>query len=363
MKKVLVAMSGGVDSAVAAYLIKSMGVDCIGGTMHLSSPEISSEHSCCTERDIEDARLVCERLGIEHRVFDFSGDFKEKVIDPFISAYENGRTPNPCVECNRRLKFERLFLEAEKLGCDTVVTGHYVRSRFNESSGRYELLRGLDETKDQSYVLYSLTQAQLKHAYFPLGGYKKSEIREIAEREGLINANKPDSQDICFIPDGKYAEFIKRQTGREYPEGDFVDSDGNILGKHKGIIKYTVGQKKGLGLVLDPPLFVSKIDSESNRITLVRSEKLFTRELFADDVNLISVDEVREPMRVSAKIRYRHKDEPATLYPPENGILRLVFDEPQRAITAGQSAVIYCGDSIVGGGKIISRPPEGGCKA
>ncbi len=358
MKKALIAMSGGVDSAVAAYLVKNMGIECVGGTMRLSSPEISEEHSCTSEADIRDARAVAEKLGIAHEVYDFSGSFAEKVIDPFVYAYENGMTPNPCVECNRCLKFERLFKEAAEQCCDTVVTGHYVRSRYNEESGRYELLRAVDLSKDQSYVLYSLTQGQLSHAFFPLGEYTKGEIREIAEREGFVNADKPDSQDICFIPDGKYVEFIKRRTGKEYPEGEFVDRSGNVLGKHKGIIRYTIGQKKGLGLVLDPPLFVSDIDSESNRITLVESAELFRRGLVAEDVNLISVPLITEPMRVSAKIRYRHEPAPATVYPFGEGKIKMVFDEPQRAITRGQSVVMYSGDVVVGGGKIAAQCEE-----
>lgn len=349
-------MSGGVDSSVAAYLMKKEGFECVGATMKLFSPEnseISEEQSCCTSDDIEDAKKVAARLSMEHFVFNFSDSFKETVMDSFVRAYENGITPNPCVECNRYLKFDKLFGEAEKMGCAIVVTGHYVRTDYDEKSGRYRLLRAVDETKDQSYVLYSLSQYQLSHAHFPLGKFRKSEIREIAEREGFINADKPDSQDICFVPDGKYVEFIKRHTGKDYPCGSFVDTNGKVLGTHKGIIRYTIGQRKGLGLVLDPPLFVCGIDSETNTVTLGESEKLFTDTLIAEAVNLISIEEIRSPMRVTAKIRYRQKEQPATVYPLDDGKIKVVFDEPQRAITKGQAAVMYDGDVVVGGGKIV----------
>lgn len=361
-KKALIAMSGGVDSSVAAFIMKNSGYTCIGATMKLLSEEsdvdVSADHSCCTTDDIEDARRVSESLGMKHYVFNFSDKFRKVVMDGFVNAYENGMTPNPCVECNRHLKFKTLFDEAKKLGCDLVVTGHYVRSGYDEDTGRHLLLRALDETKDQSYVLYSLNQEQLAHAYFPLGEYTKTQIRSIAQQEGFINADKPDSQDICFVPDGKYVDFIKRYTGKEYPEGDFVTRDGKVLGKHKGIIRYTVGQKKGLGLVLDPPLFVCDIDPKKNTVTLCESEELFSDTLIADDVNLISVESIEAPMKVFAKIRYRHKEQPAIVYPLTGGRIKVVFKEPQRAITRGQAVVLYDRENpeiVVGGGRIIGK--------
>ncbi len=352
--KALIAMSGGVDSSVAAYLMKESGFECTGATMKLFQAEtlgISDEHSCCTLTDIEDAKKVCETLGISHTVLDFSQRFKEKVIDNFIHAYENGATPNPCIECNRHLKFATLFDSAESLGCDFVVTGHYVRTCYDEKSGRYLLKKALDTTKDQSYVLYSLTQNQLSHAYFPLGEMEKSKVREIAEQCSFINASKKDSQDICFVDDD-YADFIESVTNKSYSSGNFVDKDGNILGTHKGIIRYTVGQRKGLGLSFEQPMYVTKVDKENNTVTLGPHEELFSSSLIADDVNLISVSEIKDPMRVKAKVRYRQPEQSATIIQISPTKVSVKFDEPQRAITKGQAVVFYDGDTVVGGGTI-----------
>ncbi len=356
-KKALIAMSGGVDSSVAAYIMKERGYNCIGVTMKLFSNEdigLERDKSCCSLSDTEDARAVARRLGIPYYVMNFSGDFEKNVIGRFICAYEKGMTPNPCIDCNRYLKFESLFRRGMELSCDTIVTGHYVRNGFDPETGRYLLKKGLDESKDQSYVLWSLTQEQLKHACFPLGELRKTEVREIAEREGFVNAKKHDSQDICFVT-GSYADFIRERTGREYPAGDFIDEEGNVLGRHKGVIHYTIGQRKGFGLSFPQPMYVKKIDVEQNTVTLAPNESLFTRELTASDLNWISVPGIQDEMRVKARVRYHHKEQWATVSPLPKGKIRVAFDEPQRAITAGQSLVMYQDDVVVGGGIITNE--------
>ncbi|MCD8365628.1 MAG: tRNA 2-thiouridine(34) synthase MnmA [Clostridiales bacterium] len=349
-------MSGGVDSSVAACLMKEAGYDCIGATMKLFSNEevgVSREHSCCSLEDVEDARSVARFLGMPYYVFNFAERFEETVIDAFVSAYENGRTPNPCIDCNRYLKFEKLFLRAKELFCDYVVTGHYARIEQDEHTGRYLLKKALDDTKDQSYVLYSLTQEQLAHVQFPLGVLRKSQVRRIAEEQGFINAKKADSQDICFVRNGKYGDFLESYTGKSYPKGNFVDSKGNVLGQHNGIIRYTVGQRKGLGIAFPQPMYVKKIDPAANTVTLGTNEELFSTVLTAKDINLISVDHLDTPMRVRAKVRYRHVEQWAMAEQPDADTLRVTFDEPQRAITAGQAVVLYDGDVVVGGGTIM----------
>ncbi|MBR2474481.1 MAG: tRNA 2-thiouridine(34) synthase MnmA [Clostridia bacterium] len=354
IKKAIIAMSGGVDSSVAAMLLTNKGVECIGVTMKLISDDtVKISPSCCTDKDIEDAASVCKSLGIEHRIFNFSSNFKEKVVDNFVRCYENGMTPNPCVQCNRHLKFDKLFSEAEQLGADCVVTGHYARVEYNEENGRYLLKKAKDLSKDQTYVLYSLSQKQLSRAYFPLGDMDKSEVRNVALENGFINADKKDSQDICFIKDCKYFEFIESYTGKSYPEGNFVDTDGNVLGKHKGIIRYTVGQGKKLGLILPEPLYVLDVDSVSNTVVLGKSEQLYKTELTAKNINLISVPEIVGEMRVKAKIRYRQTEADATLIQTEADEIKVIFDEPQRAITRGQAVVFYDGETVVGGGTIV----------
>lgn len=356
-KKVLIAMSGGVDSSVAAFLMKEAGYDCIGATMKLFQNEdinLSKEHSCCSLDDVADARNVAYSLDIPYYVFNFSERFKEEVMDKFVCSYENGITPNPCIECNRKLKFEYLHNRAKELGYDYVVTGHYAIIDYNESTGRYELLKAVDESKDQSYVLYSMTQEQLSHTLFPLGSFPKTTTREIAEEHNFINAKKHDSQDICFVTDGKYTNFIEGYTGKTYPEGNFVDVDGNILGKHKGIIRYTIGQRKGLGLSLKEPMYVLRVEPESNTVVLGRDSDLFSTTLIANNINLISVDNLYNAMRVKAKVRYKHTEQWATATQLDDDTIRVVFDEPQRAITKGQAVVLYDGNKVVGGGTITS---------
>ncbi|MCD8133541.1 MAG: tRNA 2-thiouridine(34) synthase MnmA [Clostridiales bacterium] len=354
-KRVLIAMSGGVDSGVAAFLMKEAGYDCIGATMKLFANEdagLPREHSCCSLDDVEDARSVAFSLGMPHYVFNFADRFREDVIDGFIEAYENGRTPNPCIDCNRYLKFEKLFLRAKELSCDYVVTGHYARIERDENTGRFLLKKGLDHTKDQSYVLYSMTQEQLAHVQFPLGCLRKTQVRQIAEAHGFINAQKHDSQDICFVQDGKYSDFIESYTGKQYPAGDFIDRDGHVLGRHRGMIRYTIGQRKGLGIASSHPLYVVSVNPADNTVMLGTNEELFSSELTAKDINLISAERLDAPMRVKAKVRYRHAEQWATAEQTDEDTIRVIFDEPQRAITAGQAVVLYDGDVVVGGGTI-----------
>lgn len=352
-KKAIIAMSGGVDSSVAAFLMKDKGFDCIGATMKLyDNDDImeSGEKTCCSLDDIEDARSVANRLSMPYYVFNFKDDFKEKVIDKFIAAYENGGTPNPCIDCNRYLKFKRLFQKMQELGFDYVVTGHY--ARVEENNGWFYLKKGVDEAKDQSYVLYSLTQNQLAHIQFPLGTYSKTEIREIAENHNFLNARKKDSQDICFVPDGDYAKFIEGYLGKTYPKGNFIDINGNVLGEHQGIIRYTNGQRKGLGVAFGKPMYVADKNVKDNTVTLCTNEELFSAELIADDFNWLIPNPAKE-IKCSARVRYNMKEQSATVYTLENGNVKIVFDAPQRAITRGQAAVLYDGETVLGGGTIL----------
>lgn len=336
-------MSGGVDSSVAAALIKDMGYDCIGGTMKLFS------HACVTDDDVRDAQKIAEKLGFPHFTFNFSGDFEKCVINRFVEAYEKGATPNPCVDCNRYIKFASLLEKAKELGCDYIVTGHY--ARIEKCGDRFLLKKGLDESKDQSYVLYSLTQYELSHTLLPLGSLSKDEVRELAENHGFVNASKKDSQDICFVPDGDYASFIERFTGKNYPKGDFVDKKGNVLGTHRGIIRYTVGQRKGLGLALLAPMYVMEKDIENNKVILASNDELFKDELYACDFNWIAENPETEFIAY-AKPRYRAKEAKARIIPLEHNRVHIIFDEPQRAITRGQAVVVYDGDTVIGGGTI-----------
>ena len=352
-KTALIAMSGGVDSSVAAYLMVSHGYECMGTTMRLYRNEdigLSNFHTCCSQRDIDDAADIAFQLDIPYEVLDFTFDFKEQIIEKFIRTYEAGGTPNPCIDCNRYMKFNKLLDFAKEHGMYYVVTGHY--ARIEEKNGRFLLKKAIDLSKDQSYVLYSMTQEQLKHTLFPMGELHKTEARQLAEEQGFINYNKPDSQDICFVPDGDYVKFMEQYTGKHYPDGDFLDADGQTVGTHHGAVRYTLGQRKGLGLSMGEPVYVYDKDMQENTVSVGKEHLLFHDTLFADDMNWIAFDELTEPMHVKAKIRYRQQEQPATVYPEENGKIRLVFDEPQRAATIGQAVVLYDGDIVVGGGTI-----------
>ena len=344
--RALIAMSGGVDSSVAAYLTLQAGLDCIAATMQLHTAGNQSSN------DVEDARTVARKLEIPFHVFDFSEDFRRHVVNDFVRCYEQGLTPNPCITCNRHLKFHRLLHQALELGCDFVVTGHYARIQTDPKTGRYLLYKAADKTKDQSYFLCLLSQHQLKHTQFPLGTYTKEQAREIAQTQGFLNARKRDSQDICFIPNGDFYDFMQRHTGKHYPEGDFLDLQGNPVGRHKGAAAYTLGQRKGLGIAMGEPVYVCGKDMATNTVTVGPNEALFHKGLLANRWNWFPFAELTKPLRVWAKARSRMVEQPAWVYPLENGDAQVVFDELQRAITPGQAVVLYDGDLVIGGGII-----------
>ena len=348
-KKALVGMSGGVDSSVAAYLMLRQGYECTGVTMRLyDSP--TEDSTCCSLDDVEDARAVAAKLGIRHYTFNFTEDFDRQVVRKFVDSYERGLTPNPCIDCNRYLKFDRLLRRAQELGCQWVVSGHYARIR--RENGRYILYKAADRTKDQTYFLACLNQEQLSHIQFPLGDLTKVQVREIAEANGFVNARKRDSQDICFVPDGDYGAFLQRYTGKAYPEGDFLNLQGQVVGRHRGAACYTKGQRKGLGLAMGEPVYVCAKDMQNNTVTVGPNAALFSPSLRANDWNWYPFDELTQPMRVTAKTRHSQFEQTATVYPEENGFARVEFDEPQRAVTPGQAVVLYDGDMVVGGGTI-----------
>ncbi len=354
-KKVVVGMSGGVDSSVAAYLLKEQGYDVIGVTMQIwqddNEREFDLDGGCCGLSAVDDARRVAQILDIPYYVMNFRADFKCKVIDYFVSEYERGYTPNPCIACNRYIKWESLFQRAREIGADYIATGHYARiERLN--NGRMTIKNSVTVDKDQTYVLYNLTQYQLEHTLMPIGNFEKSEIRKMAKELDLPIASKKDSQDICFVPDHDYADFIEKATNRKSVIGNFVDEEGNILGPHRGLIHYTIGQRKGLGISFAKPLYVKEINADTNEIVLCESESLFTTICFISDVNYMSVDSITKPIRTYGKIRYSHKGALCTVDPIGGGWLKCTFDEPQRAMTPGQAAVFYQGDHILCGGTI-----------
>lgn len=309
-----------------------------------------SEKTCCSLDDVLDAKSVCARLGIRHYTLNMTDDFKKEVIERFILAYQNGFTPNPCIDCNRYMKFSKMLHKAQELNIDYVATGHY--ARIEKQGDRYILKKAVDLSKDQSYVLYSLTQEQLKVTKFPLGNYTKQQVREIAEENGFVNARKHESQDICFVPDGDYSKFIEYYTGKTYPCGDFVDMNGKRLGEHKGIIRYTIGQRRGLGLALPASMYVVEKDVDNNKVILGFNDDLFKKEVNVKNISFTACDGLDKPERLCAKIRYNQKEQPATVTQTDENHFTIVFDEPQRAITKGQAAVLYDGDTVVGGGTI-----------
>ena len=355
MKRALIAMSGGVDSSVAAHLMLEQGYECVGCTMRLFENDMIGEDlfsACCSAKDTSDARAVAESLGMPFHVFHYENDFREKVIEPFVKSYENGETPNPCIDCNRHLKFGILYEKMEELGCDVIVTGHYAGIERGENGA--VLKKAKDKAKDQSYVLYDLTRKKLERTAFPLGSLTKEEVRKIALEKGFVNAAKKESQDICFVPDGDYASMILRYRDREYPEGPITDTDGNRIGTHKGIVRYTVGQRRGLNVPSDKRLYVREVRPDDNTVVLSTNEELFSDTASVRNVNWISGIAPDTDIRCGVKIRYRHAEQPATVRAGEGNTAFVTFDLPQRAITPGQSAVFYDGDTVLGGG-IISR--------
>ena len=356
--RALIAMSGGVDSSVAACLMQQAGYDCTGITMRLTHNETlgqSGYQTCCSEKDIEDAAEVAFALDMPYQVLDFTADFRAQIIEKFIRVYEAGGTPNPCIDCNKYMKFRHLLDWARAHGMEYVVTGHYARVEQDEATGRFLLKKGLDEGKDQSYVLYNLTQAQLAHVRLPLGGLHKSEVRAIAEEQGFVNARKHDSQDICFVPDGDYARFMEDFTGKHYPAGDFLDVSGKKVGTHSGAVRYTIGQRKGLGISAETRLFVSGKNMAENTVTVGLESALFRSSLLADEWNWIAAPPaVGQPLPCTARTRYHQPERPATATLLPDGRVRVDFAAPQRAIAPGQAVVLYNGESVIGGGTILN---------
>ena len=343
-------MSGGVDSSVSAVLLKEQGYDVVGMTLELFGG------TCCNTDAIVGAKQICNSIGIPHITYNLKEEFQCKVINNFIDEYSNQRTPNPCIECNKYMKFGAMYEKAKELGCDYIATGHY--SQITKlDNGRYALKCSKTQKKDQTYALYNLTQNQLSKTLMPIGAYTKDEVRQIAEEIGLLVANKPDSQDICFVDDN-YGEFIEETTGTKIPKGNFVDPEGNVLGEHKGIIYYTVGQRRGLGLSLKKPGYVIKVDKDTNEVVVGDKQDLFASVLYGNKVNCMSVPEFEDGMKLMAKIRYNSPEVPCRVYMTGEDEVRVVFDEPQRAITPGQAVVFYDGDIVAGGATILRAANE-----
>ena len=344
-KKILLGMSGGVDSSVSAVLLQEQGYDVIGATMKMWED---------TEKAIEDAKKVCNKLGIEHHVIDCTEKFRCQVVNKFISEYENAKTPNPCVECNRYLKFGAFYEKAKELGCEYIATGHYAKTEYSEKYKRYVLKKSNEEKKDQTYFLYYIPKEEIEYIIFPLQNRtSKEETRKIAEKNNLEVAQKKDSQEICFIPDNDYQKFLQKYSSQKPKVGNIVLKDGTVLGKHDGLINYTIGQRKGLGISYKEPLYVIKLDIQKNQVIVGTEQDLYSKELIADEINWLAIDQLKEPLKLKAKVRYRAKEAECTVYPIENEQVKVIFDEPQRAITPGQSVVFYDEDIVVGGGKII----------
>lgn len=344
-EKIFVGMSGGVDSSAAAALLIEQGFDVSGVTLNLYDGE-----KCGSSKDIEDAAAVCQKLGIDHFVFDFKDKFKISVIDKFISEYQIGNTPNPCTLCNKHIKFGAMLDTALENGFDKIATGHY--AEVKKQGDRFVIVKPRDKAKDQSYVLYSLTQHQLSHTLMPLGAFTKAEVRELAEQKGLITAHKSDSQDICFVPDGDYTDFISKYLNVTFPEGDYVDINGKVIGKHKGMIRYTIGQRKGLGMGFGRPIFVLDKSPAENKVILGDEDGLFKTRVLVKDVNFMAMDSLLSPINCMGKLRYRHNEQPCRIIPLDETTLLAEFDEPQRAPTPGQAAVFYDGDTVICGGTI-----------
>ena len=354
--KALIAMSGGVDSSVAALLMKEKDYECVGCTMKLygnDDVDLSEQSTCCSLDDVMDAKEVARKLGMLHYTFNFKDKFREKVIDNFIYCYEHAMTPNPCIECNKYLKFGIMYEKAKEMDCNYIATGHYAKTEYSEKYGRWVLKKSNNEKKDQSYVLWNIPKDLIEHVVFPLADFKdKSEIRKIASENKLKVANKPDSEDICFVPDGNYKKFLETNSDIKPKEGNIVNSKGEVLGKHTGLYKYTIGQRKGLGISYKVPLFVLGFNKEKNEVIVGEEKELFKKEITVDEINLLLFDEINELIEVDVKTRYSSKVAKAKIVQEENKI-KVFFEEPQRAITPGQSAVFYIGDIVLGGGKII----------